>query len=403
MVEVIKARNNDYTLKYDDYYIHSKYNPVNEADIFINKNKELINKEVVVVIGLGLGYHIEAILRNNPDIKKIIVFEYSEEIIDLAKQYKKELINNENVIVVGQKDKYFEKLKNHMGEVEDILIHKPSLEYLKKLNFQLYDLIKNYTYQIESIKLNKEKLNYNEVKNKKLISENINRFIDNKIFKDKPCLVLSAGPSLDFEIEIIKKYRERFNIIAVGSVFHRVIEKNIKPDFVVIIDCNDIVYNQFKGLENEDIPLCVLKTASSLTVERYNGPKYIFDNDEVDSYSIDTGKTVACAALSLGIKFGATEIILIGQDLTSVNGRTHINSYCKMYNIEGEEKFNKRVSAEDINGNLVDTVNTYLIFKKNIEKLINKNKNIRFFNCSKGLKIEGCIHKKFEEYLKRGN
>ncbi|MGL5868291.1 motility associated factor glycosyltransferase family protein [Clostridium chrysemydis] len=403
MLNLVKSKSGLNTLKYKNKYIHSRYDPLREAKTFILNNKESLNNHSVVIIGLGLGYNVNQILENFNNINNIYVFEYSKEIVSLCIKENDELIKNDKVTIISRDDDFYNELNDKLKKVEDVIIHKPSLDILKDLNIKLYDVLKRFQINKESINQNKELLLENKEYNESLYLENINSFVDKKIFKNnKKTLILAAGPSLDFDIENILSHKEEFNIIAVGSVFKRVMEKNIVPDFVVIIDGNEIVVKQFLDNLNSKVPLCFLNTASRWTIEKYNGPKYIFYNDTEDDYEIKTGKTVAVAAINLAIKFGAENIALLGQDLTSINGKTHIESYCKIYDIKGEENLNDKVLDKDINGNKITTVRTYVYFKKKIEETIKENKSVKFYNCSKGLYINGATHIEFKEYLKRG-
>ncbi|WP_194190937.1 6-hydroxymethylpterin diphosphokinase MptE-like protein [Clostridium chrysemydis] len=403
MLSLVKSKSGLNTLKYKNKYIHSKYDPLREAKTFISNNKDSLNNDSIVIIGLGLGYNINQILENFNNVKNIYVFEYSKDIVDLCIKENAVLLKNDKVNIISKEDDFYNELNDKLKKVDDVIIHKPSLEMLKDLNSKLYDILKTFQINKESINQNKDMLLQNKKYNESLNLENINSFVDEKIFKNnKKTLILAAGPSLDFDIENILKHKDEFNIIAVGSVFKRIMEKNIVPDFVVIIDGNEIVVKQFLDNLNSRVPLCFLNTASRWTIEKYNGPKYIFYNDTEDEYEIKTGKTVAVAAINLAIKFGAKNIALLGQDLTSINGKTHIESYCKIYDIKGEENLNDRVLDKDINGNEITTVRTYVYFKNRIEETIKENKSVKFYNCSKGLFIKGATHIEFKEYLKRG-
>mgnify|MGYP003300892789 CR=1 FL=1 len=50
--------------------------------------------------------------------------------------------------------------------------------------------------------------------------------------KDKTALVISAGPTLDRNIETIKKYRDNVVIFTVGTALKTLIKNDIKPDLI---------------------------------------------------------------------------------------------------------------------------------------------------------------------------
>lgn len=67
-------------------YLHSIYNPVKEAQALIqNFENSLKNKNVVLVLGLGFGYHIEEafkVLQSNHESFQIIVLESNSELVN---------------------------------------------------------------------------------------------------------------------------------------------------------------------------------------------------------------------------------------------------------------------------------------------------------------------------------
>ncbi|UMZ74977.1 hypothetical protein [Natranaerofaba carboxydovora] len=83
--EVIDAKNESPSLKEKkegkEVLIHSGYNPEKEAERFVEGLNHKYN--YIVLFGLGLGYHLEAIKKNHPD-KNVIIVELSKENIRQA-------------------------------------------------------------------------------------------------------------------------------------------------------------------------------------------------------------------------------------------------------------------------------------------------------------------------------
>lgn len=79
----------------------------------------------------------------------------------------------------------------------------------------------------------------------------------------------------------MRKYREYYDIYAVGSSLKTLVNNNIIPDAIIIIDATDIVAKQFKDNNNLNVPLCFLSTASRWAIDNYNGAKYIFYNEKM--------------------------------------------------------------------------------------------------------------------------
>ncbi|MBD64107.1 MAG: hypothetical protein CME62_02795 [Halobacteriovoraceae bacterium] len=80
-----EARNGALVPKIDGTYLHSIYNPQKEAEQYVEKNEnQLKRKQTYLILGLGFGYHIDAILefvKKNHTEFNIVVLEPNKEII----------------------------------------------------------------------------------------------------------------------------------------------------------------------------------------------------------------------------------------------------------------------------------------------------------------------------------
>ena len=73
-----KAKNNEFTLKLNGKYLYSKYNPRGDAYKFI-QNQISKKSKGYVLFGLGLGYHLEALLFYGIKEPIIVVALFKEE------------------------------------------------------------------------------------------------------------------------------------------------------------------------------------------------------------------------------------------------------------------------------------------------------------------------------------
>ena len=403
MIELEKSKSGNLTLKYNNKYIHSKYDPVKEGIQFAEGNKELLNEKIVVVYGLGLGYHIHAIAEKLKDDSVLYVFEYNKKLIEYCKKVNKDIFNYKNTKIIGSTDSQFlRKFADSLRSVENIIIHKASLETIRESNKLLYNLINDFNIMKQHVDMDTEIIKQSE-ENYKINTENnyksINEFIEQFKKSNKPFIIVSAGPSVDNDLSKLKQNREKFNIISVGSAFRTLVKNRITPDAVVIIDTKPIVKKQFENLETYNIPLCFSATASRWAVELYNGPKYIFNTSEHDE--IKTRGTVAVSAMDIAIKCNAKKIILLGQDLAFINKKSHTSTFEETYGFKDDYTINKKMkTVKGVNGECLNTTQGYITFKNKIESLIRENPHIKFINCSKGAYIEGASHVNFEILVK---
>ncbi|MDU4476666.1 motility associated factor glycosyltransferase family protein [Clostridium sp.] len=403
MIELEKSKSGNLTLKYNNKYIHSKYDPVKEGIQFAEGNKELLNEKIVVVYGLGLGYHIHAIAEKLKDDSVLYVFEYNEKLIEYCKKVNKDIFNYKNTKIIGSTDSQFlRKFADSLRSVENIIIHKASLETIRESNKLLYNLINDFNIMKQHVDMDTEIIKQSE-ENYKINTENnyksINEFIEQFKKSNKPFIIVSAGPSVDNDLSKLKQNREKFNIISVGSAFRTLVKNRITSDAVVIIDTKPIVKKQFENLETYNIPLCFSATASRWAVELYNGPKYIFNTSEHDK--IKTRGTVAVSAMDIAIKCNAKKIILLGQDLAFINKKSHTSTFEETYGFKDDYTINTKMkTVKGVNGECLNTTQGYITFKNKIESLIRENPHIKFINCSKGAYIEGASHVNFEILVK---
>ncbi|MGL5574105.1 MAG: motility associated factor glycosyltransferase family protein [Sarcina sp.] len=388
--KIEKARSGEFVFKYKNIYLSSRYNPRIEADIFVNaKSKEVVVNGKVVLYGVGNGYHIDRLLKIK-EIEEVIIFEYDEELLKLNKINKTfNFLDNRIRVFSSSMDNFYEEFSEALKNVADIIIHKPSLKILKDINLELFKILSFYEVEREEIQKQKKYLEENYEFNKKQNYYEI-REVYNIFDKKKPFLIVAAGPSLDDDINYIYRNRDLFNIISVGTALKTLSNNNIDPDIIVIIDRKEAVKNQIDFYNNKKVPLCFLSTASKWAVESYKGKKYMFFNDEEIEGYIKTGKTVAVAATDIAIKAGANKIIFVGQDLAYLDNKTHTSTFESIYgdkDVIQERKDCREVKS--VNGEVLKTTEGLLYFKKQLEYLINFNKNIKFYNISKGAYING--------------
>jgi hypothetical protein len=69
------------------------------------------------------------------------------------------------------------------------------------------------------------------------------------VYRGKTAVIISAGPTLDRNLETIKKYRDRFVLFAVGTALKTLYANDIKPDFLCIIE----TYNSSRQVEGLDL------------------------------------------------------------------------------------------------------------------------------------------------------
>ncbi|MDR2842803.1 MAG: DUF115 domain-containing protein [Spirochaetaceae bacterium] len=145
--------------------------------------------------------------------------------------------------------------------------------------------------------------------------------------------ICAAGPSLDFQLDAIKKNINNFFLIATDTSLGTLLNAGIKPNAVISIDCQNISYYHFEGYNIEDIPL-FLDMASPPLLTALSKKTFLFSSAHPLCSYIDTflrntikidssGGNVTYAALSLAYSLGAKEISVFGADFSYPQGNIY--------------------------------------------------------------------------------
>lgn len=378
--------------------LHSGINPWQEAHEFCIYN-ENDDADKCLMIGLGMGYHVERMAALYP-YKEITVLENDLEQLRILFMYRDitKLLKKDNVHIVyaGSKADYTDRIAN-IKENEECIIYYPSIKTIR--DDSLREILENYWINLSSIKNHGKLLERNFSKNIASDFEDLNKIKDD--FKEKSMILVAGGPSLDDDMDTLKKvssgkekYSEKVVIAAVGKVAKKLIDNGIMPDHIIMTDPKAGTIWQIKGIEECGVPLLALSTTASNVIESYKGKCYMafqegFDKAEEFAKSkgyktFNTGGSVATFAIDMAIRMHCKKVICVGMDMAYTKNRTHASGIGHEIN---DTKSLRQVRGVD--GGMVYTGKTLDIYRKWIEERINNEKNTIFINASKGAKIEG--------------
>ena len=390
-------------------YIGSYYNHKRDIDKFIKEIKEINDNTIIVTYGVMDGEHLLELCKEEYKNLKIIVFEKEEKLLrNIANdKYYSRILENNNIRVFKFDEEVVEKvflMEFTLGNVWNLqIINNPLLfEYNNKEMIFISNCLKKFiTHSV--INLNTYK-HFSERWFETFIGNfdyclNSTFLTDIKdCVKDKPAIILSAGPSLEKNINLLKECKEKFFIISGGRTLSKLEEINVKPDLCVIIDGDEISYDIVKDNIKIDTPLVFCNATNEKIVQEHIGKK-IYDSTGIDFISpiikknqrgLFGGGSVAHACINTAIHIGCNPIILIGQDLAYTNDKVHAN-FCELTEdkYKHEEvleniKSENDIYVDDIYGNKVRTSKSLNMFRENIEKIVKNNPNVKFINATEG-------------------
>ena len=400
--EMVRAINGQPVIKVfmqqKEYFIHSMVNPQWEAEIYGQTYTEE-KEHTYAVWGMGMGYHVKAIL-NMDDRNHVTVLENDLEVLQLAFQYSDwgELLREGRVCIRYQSDlsvlsEELKKCGNHR-----LLIYYPSLQAVE--DEKLRTVLEDYFVVTATMREQRKSLeeNFSKIQQAGLLECSALK----EIFCRQDVVIAAGGPSVDYEIEAIKKYRSKFKILAVGTIAGKLLENGIEPDAIIITDPQKHMYHQIEGLATENIPLFLLSTASSAVLKYYRGPAYVVyqegykEAEEIagkKKYELfQTGGSVSTLALDIAIRFCAEKIILVGFDMAYTEKKSHASGIGR--EISDDLALRK---VESTDSKILYTSKNLDIYRKWIEKRIAEENGLRIFNTSRGARIAGTKEKRLEE------
>lgn len=372
------------------YYYHSNGN-VKEEAMSLAHSWFKAGKYEYGVIGLGLGYPIRALLAMAPAIT-VTVAETDKNILYLACAYGRlfgvlnegrcNLVLDETLTVVNRDKKE-----------REWCVQYPAIGNI--VNDELRVQIEDFFINKSSMQTQRIRLDGNFYKNSKHKLKSVDELEDT--FRGKDLYIIAAGPSLDKNMEELRKIGENGIVLATGTVMKKLLSKKIPIHYGILIDAGLGTFRQVEGIENCGIPILVLSTAHHRIISDYQGERYLICQEgyapaeelaaEQGHALYQTGGSVSTTALELGIRFGCKRIIFVGLDLAYTNGKLHTTDTANdMQMSDGNTRY-----VEDIHGGKVLTGKNLDIYRKWIEERIAGETACTFIDATEGgAKIKGC-------------
>lgn len=393
-VVVEEAKSGDNTLKVQGKYVHSKYNPRQESERILANSKQ---NQPTLFFGVGLGYHIEAFIACNPGTR-IALYEPNAEVlvaflehVNLTKLTKEKILD---IIVGTDSDEVASRIKAvHQKTTYQLqLVTLPAItvlyaEMYEKVLQILKESKKSHRDSIATDVAFQKRWVTNAIKNAPTVLTTPNMLvdIDKKHFKNKPAIIVAAGPSLNREFETLRKIKAegRAYIFAVGSAINALINANIVPDAVCSYDPqghNERVIKIIREKNIANVPLIFGSSIGYETLAPYPNQKYhmITSQDtiikELINEEIPTvydAPSIAVVTYNLLFDLGCSPIILVGQNL----GYTGDNHYATGIDYGRGAKADKKslekaIYVEDVFGEKMKTDSGFNSMRNQLELYI---------------------------------
>ncbi len=347
------------------YYYHSNISPEREAAAFA-RYYYTMECSSYLVWGLGLGYHIHELFRLDDGIC-VQVFESDLDVIYhclMAVDFS-EIWTNQNFVLVYDPD--FKKVISALDEeTENFIIHNPSLRHIKdtriKEQMELFFIRDSGKRNAAILFENNSRENF----------KHYDGYVDElrPEFEGKDVIIVAAGPSLDKNVELLKNKKSNMVILAVETVFRKLLNLGIDVDYMIVTDANSRIYWHLEGLESRQVPMLYLSTAYKGYAMNYQGKKYLICQNGYKKAEelakqkgwqlYETGGSVSTTAFDICISLGCKSIAFIGLDLAYTGNLAHAEGTARREAAEAEEM--QQVPA--VGGGMVPTSKLFIMYSR---------------------------------------
>ncbi|MBN2658802.1 MAG: DUF115 domain-containing protein [Spirochaetales bacterium] len=339
--------------------LHSRFDPEKEGSRFPDLYK---SRGFLLFFGFGGAYHISPFLKDDK-VEKILIIEKDLDFFTfvLSSLDLTELLFDKRVVLLVEEEK--ETIRNSIlthylpiltGDIQSILL-RPAVQLDEGYYNDIAELIRDTLEQVSDDLTVQTRFGKKWFRNTVANLQKAEKAVF-KIGSIGKAMITAAGPSLDENIDKIRSMRKEIFLIATDTSLPALLHRNLKPDIVISIDCQDISYNHFMQGYPADVPL-LLDLASPVRLNRFTDNRLYFSSGHpfsryVNRYfrnfpQIDTsGGNVTYAALSLAVSLGAREIYVSGADFSYPRGKSYaVETYLYPWFRNLEDRFKSLESS----------------------------------------------------------
>ncbi|CDX03138.1 Motility accessory factor [Desulfitobacterium hafniense] len=231
-------------------------------------------------------------------------------------------------------------------------------------------------------------------------------------FDGVPAFIVAAGPSLDKNIEQLKRIQGKGIILAVDTIVQKLLDNGIIPDFICTVERGEIVWEYFyRGKEYpSNLYLVSSLVADSRIVEAFKNRSILPMRQGVREYFwlrdllgltqehfIWMGASSAHIAVGLALHLGASPIVLVGQDLAYGKNGTHANG--TIYDENPIKRDENSILIPGYSDEYVQSSEIWVEFKVLFEAMFVKMDRLIINSTEGGAKIIGTIQRPLSEVV----
>lgn len=403
--------------------LNSTYHPSHEAERYAKQFDDEAKNTILILFGLGNGLVVEKVMAEECPVDKCIVYEPSVDIFEAAlEEYDlREILRNEKMLLLvkGINDDMLEKvLYEHMNyrnwnhcllsvlSKYDLLFEEEYMEireiYLRTIAGKRGEKNALVCYaqagMINEVKALKWMMNCRTLDSMK-----------HKFPEEIPCIVVAAGPSLEKNVEELRRAKGKALIICVDTALKFLLERDIIPDMTCTVDPKKGT-SYFQNPKIKHIPIALSTDSDYRSIEAIGEVEPIYISTTYDYYKemfrkkglcleyLEGGGSVGTVCFQLGIELGFRTIILVGQDLAFSDDKAHAG----MGELKQSDLFYNLLKVEGYYGGEVLTRGDFKSYIDWYNMTIPEIKDRTIINATEGgAKLKGAIQMPLSDAVER--
>lgn len=328
------------------YRINSSYSPTHEADIWVEQFDFAHMNNIFTIFGLGNGLMIQKLISRMNAEDRLFIYEPSLAIFKFAmEEYGLgEILNDDKVLLTieGINDFDFHNVLQYSLNLTNMYhISRSVLPFYEEIFTEscvtFFKEIRDVMFYTQ-ININTEvnfgpKYLINCFHNMKFLKDcYILSDIATEFRTELPAIIVAAGPSVQENIEELKRAKGKAYIFAVDRILDYLLDEGVEPDFTLTVDpIKPVQY--FSRRDDVTIPLITEMASNPEILSSHKGEKIFFNCNYYFRQMLEaagkylpfimTGASVATVAYSVCAHMGFKNIILVGHDLAYDGELTH--------------------------------------------------------------------------------
>lgn len=300
---------------------------------------DIIENAAIVVLGFGLGWHVEALAKRLDQTGVIVVYEPDLSLLHAVfdRIDHSSWLRKSNVVIAtsiddrGELSTLLEGGESIVGQGVAFVEHPASRRRLGDRGATFTRLFADW---LSGAKVTLVTTLMRTVETMRNYLYNARTYIGGSGINDlagaaagAPAVTIAAGPSLTRNVDALAAARDRCVLIAAQTTLKPLLERGIRPHYVTALDYHEISKRFYEGLSAGDvdgITLVVDPKAHPSILATWPGAirccaappvDKMLGADAIDHGELKAGATVAHLSLYLAQHLGCNPIAMIGQDL----------------------------------------------------------------------------------------